>query len=456
MRRALAAVCLCVLFGPAVLGAPETSKLEARVDALLKPLVDEDLISGSVLIARGDRIEVAKGYGPANREHDAPCTPETKYRLASMTKSFTAMAIMILEQRGLLSVEDTLDQYLPDFPHGDKIQLHHLLTHTSGVINYSKLPDHYKAWTMPHTLDEVIARFQDEPLRFEPGEQFDYSNSGYVLLTAVIEKVGGVPYEEFLEENIFSPLGMNDTGIDSHTTIIPGRATGHYNLGDGIVQAPYLDIGFTSGAGSVYSTVLDLYKWDRALYTDDLVSKATRKKMFKPFLQNYAYGWFVREEYDRLLIEHRGGINGFLTMIQRFVDDDVVVITLFNYVSTFARDVNKALAAIALAEPWEPVLIPKGIEVSETILKGLVGKYRLGDSILEVSLEEGRLWVTDPDLERSEAIPQSETTFFVRDANAMLRYLPAVGGNPDRLIVRQSEHVIPCPRVEEMSGEKGS
>jgi len=248
---------------------------------------------------------------------------------------------------------------------------------------------------------------------------------------------------------------MNDTGMDSHTTIIPGRATGHYNFGDGIVQAPYVDIGFTSGAGSLYSTVLDLYKWDRALYTDDLVSRATRKKMFEPFLQNYAYGWFVREEYGRRLIEHRGGINGFLTMIQRFVDDDVVVITLFNYVSTFARDVNKALAAIALGERWEPVLIPDGVEVSGAILKDVVGRYRLGDSVLEVALEEGRLWVTDPDLERSEAIPQSETTFFLRDANALLRYLPATDGNQDRLIVQQSEHVIPCPRVEEAPDENG-
>jgi hypothetical protein len=127
----------------------------------------------------------------------------------------------------------------------------------------------------------------------------------------------------------------------------------------------------------------------------------------------------------------------------------VVVITLFNYVSTFARDVNRALAAIALGERWEPVLIPDGVDVSETILENLVGKYRLGDSILELFLEEGRLWVTDPDLERSEAIPQSETTFYVRDSNAMLRYLPAAGGgNPDRLIVQQSEHVIPCPRIE--------
>jgi CubicO group peptidase (beta-lactamase class C family) len=455
MKRALVAVAACVLLGPAVLGAPQESKLEARVDALIEPLVEEDVISGSILIGRRGRVEIAKGYGLANREHGVPCTPETPYRLASMTKSFTAVAILILEERGLLSVDDTLDTFLPDFPNGDKIRLHHLLTHTSGVVNYSKLPDHYKAWTMPHTRDEVIARFADEPLRFEPGEEFEYSNSGYVLLTAVIEKVGGMAYDEFLDNNIFSPLGMSATGADSHTRIIPGRATGHYNFGDGVVQAPYLNIEFTSGAGGLYSTVLDLYKWDRALYGNDLVAKATRRKMFKPFLQDYAYGWFVREERGRLLIEHRGGINGFLTMIQRFVDDEVVVISLFNYVSTFARDVNRALAAIALGESWDPVLIPEGLDVSEAVLKNVVGRYRLGDSVLELSVEKGRLWLVDSEMERSEAIPQSETTFWVRDSNAMLQFVPAAGGNPDRLIVRQSERVIPCPRVAQDAGARG-
>jgi CubicO group peptidase (beta-lactamase class C family) len=427
--------------------AAEAPSLEKRVDAYLKPLLDEDLISGSVLIARKGRIEVAKGYGLANREHHVRCTADTKYRLASMTKSFTAMAIMLLEERRLLSVEDNLNKYIPDYPRGDRITLHHLLTHTSGVVNYSSLPDHYRIWTMPHTIEQVIARFRDEPLRFEPGSKFEYSNSGYVLLTYVVEKVGGKPYGEFLEEQIFAPLGMHDSGVDSHTTIIPGRATGHYNFGEGVVQAQYLNAGFTSGAGSLYSTVLDLYKWDRALYTDTLVSGATRDRMFKPRRQDYGYGWFTRMELDRKLIEHRGGLNGFLTMIQRFVDDDVVVISLFNYVSTFARRVNKGLAAMALDEPYEPLLIPQGVEVSRGTMKRLAGRYQLMDSVLEITYEEGRLWLTDTEGIKSEAIPQSETRFFVREANAVLDFIAGEDGRPERMILQQSERVIPCPRL---------
>jgi CubicO group peptidase (beta-lactamase class C family) len=355
---------------------------------------------------------------------------------------------MMLQERGLLSVDDPLDKFLADYPRGNEITLHHLLTHTSGVVNYSALPDHYKAWAMPHTIDEVIARFRDEPLRFDPGERFDYSNSGYVLLTHVIEKVSGTSYEEFLSRNIFEPLGMSHTGMDSHTKIIPRRATGHYNFGDGIVQAPYLYTEFTSGAGGLHSTVLDLYKWDRALYTEKLVTRPTMEKIFKPFKADCAYGWFVGEKFGRRRIEHRGGLNGFLTMIQRFVDDDVVVVSLFNYVSTFARDVNHSLAAIALGEKHEPVLIPEGVEVPETALKWLTGAYRLADSTLEVSLVDGKLRVTDPDGEESEAVPQSETRFYLPESNAVLDFKLGDDGRVERLVVLQSEHVIPCRPVD--------
>jgi CubicO group peptidase (beta-lactamase class C family) len=240
---------------------------------------------------------------------------------------------------------------------------------------------------------------------------------------------------------------MNDTGVDSHTTIIPGRATGHYNFGEGIVQAQYLNTGFTSGAGGLYSTVVDLYKWDRALYTDKLVSKATLNKMFTPHIQDCGYGWFSRTEFDRKLIEHPGGLNGFLTMIKRFVDDDVVVISLFNYVSTFARGVNKSLTAMALGEPYEPLLVPGGVDLSQATLENLTGRYQLMDSVLEITYENGKLWLTDSEGIKSEAIAQSETRFFVREANAVLHFDLNDGAEPERMILLQSERVFPCRRL---------
>jgi hypothetical protein len=166
--------------------------------------------------------------------------------------------------------------------------------------------------------------------------------------------------------------------------------------------------------------------------------------MFTPHVENYGYGWFVREELGHRLVEHRGGLNGFLSMIQRFPDDDVVVITLFNYVSTFAREVNRGLAALALGLPYEPALIPEGIDVGDRVLRGLVGEYDLMGSVLQVAFEDGRLWIDHPDMQRSEAIPQTETTYFVRKANALLHFRLSDRGSVEQLILRQGERWIPC------------
>jgi len=432
----------------------EPTPLERDVDRYLKPLLDEDLISGSILIARKGKIELSKGYGLANREHNVPCTAETVYRLASVTKTFTAAAVMILQDRGLLKVDDPLSKYIPDYPGGDRITLHHLLNHTAGVINYSALHDHYRVWAMDHTLDQVIDRFKNEPLRFEPGERFEYSNSGYVLLARVIEIASGQSFGDFLKANIFKPLGMTSSGVDSHTKVIPHRATGHYNMGEEIIQAPYLYMEYTSGAGALYSTVEDMYRWDRGLMAGKLLSPEALEKMYTPGQGNYGYGWFVREEFGHRLIEHRGGINGFLTMIQRFIDDDVVVITLFNYVSTFARQVNRDLAAIALGLPVKPVLIPEGVGVEKEKLAELEGTYAVMEQAYTVLMEEGALYSSGPDQPKEKLIPQSEVTFYLRKGNALLHFPRNEAGVVERMIYQQSEHLLPCPKVKVESSGK--
>lgn len=215
------------------------------------------------------------------------------------------------------------------------------------------------------------------------------------------------------------------------------------------MQAHYLYIRYTGGAGALYSTIMDLYKWDRALYTEKPVTHATKEKMFTPFKGNYGYGWFIREEFGHKLIEHRGGINGFLTMIQRFVDDDIVIITLFNYVSTFAREATKGLAAIALGEKYEPILIPAGIQVSEKILQQYAGVYKLQDNhIINITIAAGKIFYSDPDLPPTEAIPQTEKNFYIRPANALVQFIQNDRGEVEKLILRQSENVFPCLRIK--------
>ena len=229
--------------------------------------VKRDHFSGSILIARDGKVLFSQGYGMANLEHDVPNTPQTKFRLGSITKQFTAMAIMILQERGKLNVQDKVKKYLPDAPKAwDEITIHHLLTHTSGIPNYTAFPEFLKTLPVRVTLKELIAKFKDKPLDFKPGEKFRYSNSGYVVLGQIIETASGQNYPTFMKEAIFDPLEMNDTGYDNATAIIKHRASGYTRrLGIVLTNCDYVDMSIPHAAGALYSTVEDLLKWDQAL-----------------------------------------------------------------------------------------------------------------------------------------------------------------------------------------------
>jgi CubicO group peptidase (beta-lactamase class C family) len=430
LRRCLVLTLYCLLCSITPCQSANDPALEAKVDAFLKPALDYDLISGAVLIAKNGNILLSKGYGPANREYDIPNTPETKFRLGSMTKQFTAAAIMLLQERGLLNVDDTLTKYYPDYPDGGKITVHHLLTHTSGIPNYNNMPDYEEKHVQPYGISQVIDWFKGKPLQFEPGSQFAYSNSGYVLLAGIIEKVSGISYAEFLQRNIFEPLGMANSGQDVFTTVLKNRATGHGGDGRTVYQAPYRDMPFMSGAGSLYSTVKDLFLWDRALYTDKLLSKASRDKMFTPYKDNYGYGWFIEQRDGRNVISHMGAINGFLTNIDRFVDDTVVVINLLNYECTFHRAVNTGLAAIALGKEYKPLLVAETLTVPPEVLGAYAGTYRFDfGAEVTVSLDNGRLMIADNEGSGVVASAQSDVLFFLRTRNAMVKFLKGDDGS---------------------------
>ena len=222
MRRTRA-LAFVVLLSASTCADEIPDRLSAYMDAAAKA----EKFNGSVLVAKDGEILFAKGYGLANAEHQVPNTPETKFRLGSITKQFTAMAILILQEQSKLKVEDPIGKYLADAPKAwEGVTIHHLLTHTSGVPSYTDDPSYGKKMTQPETVKSMIARFKDKPLEFEPGEKFHYSNSGYFLLGAIIEKVSGKSYEAFLKEAIFDPLGMTDTGYDQHATVLPNGLRG--------------------------------------------------------------------------------------------------------------------------------------------------------------------------------------------------------------------------------------
>jgi CubicO group peptidase (beta-lactamase class C family) len=306
----------------------------SQADTYLSKLTKARLFSGSVLIARNGKVLLRQGYGEADREKHLVNTAQTKFRLGSMTKQFTAMAILILQAQGKLNIHDRICTYLANCPTSwQAITIHQLLTHTSGIPDFTRFPEFLTTQGSPSSPAQTIARFKDKPLDFQPGKKWSYDNSGYVVLGAIIEQASGKTYEAFLRENIFVPLRMVDSGYDHNNGDL---AVGYRDQTS--VPADFIDMTIPYAAGGLYSTVEDFYRWDQALYTDKLIPKNLRDMLFTPFAPTsdhngglgYGYGWGISEEDTHLLISHEGGINGFHSVIARYPNDKTVIIILGN------------------------------------------------------------------------------------------------------------------------------
>lgn len=318
--------------------------------------VDQNKFTGSVLVARDGKPLFRKGYGWANREWNVPNVPESKFRLGSITKQFTATAILQLVEAGKLKLDDPISKYYLSSPAAwSKVTIHHLLSHTSGIPSYTDLPGFFQKESMTdRTPAEIVKLTQDMPLEFQPGEKFKYDNSGYILLGYVIEKVTGEKYADYLREHIFDRLGMRDTGYDTAKEIIPHRDEGYVYTGARWINAPYLAMSLPYAAGSLYSTVDDLLIWDQALYAHKSLTAASLDRMFTPNKNNYGYGWFIDTEFNRKHEGHGGGINGFNTVISRYPDDKVTVIVLANMNTGAVGPIAKGLAAMVFGEKVDP------------------------------------------------------------------------------------------------------
>lgn len=337
------------------------------IDELISVYAEYGKFNGSVLVSNQGKIIYKKGFGMANMEWNIPNKPNTKHRLGSITKQFTAMLILQLAADGKLDLHAPIVDYLPDYPEatGSKITTHHLLTHTSGIPNYTAFPGFFKDESRnPYTPDEFVKKFSDKALEFSPGERFNYSNSGYFLLGVIVEKLSGKTYEEMLHDKIFTPLQMNDSGYDNHGDILKNRATGYEKNGNTYVNSRYLDMSIPYAAGSMYSTVEDLYLWDQALYTNKLLPKAYMDMYFKPYIpafgnNHYAYGWgvgkgVIGKSTDSIYtIGHGGGINGFNTIISRAISDKSLVVLLNNTGGAPLNNMTRAIRGILYDKDYD-------------------------------------------------------------------------------------------------------
>ena len=411
----------------------------ARMEAIVQSYVSEKKFMGCVLVARGSKVLLDKGYGFANLEWEIPNSPAAKFRLGSVTKQFTAASILLLQERGKLKVTDPVKKYMQNAPAAwDKITIFNLLTHSSGIPNFTGFPDYASQEPFDTTPEKLVARFRDKPLEFQPGEKMSYSNSGYVLLGYLLEKISGESYEKFVQENIFTPLGMKDSGYDSNSAIIPHRAAGYVPGPSGPTNAGFINMTVPLSAGALYSTTEDLLRWEQGLFGGKLLSPSSLQEMTTPFKNDYAFGLLVHNANGRKVIDHGGGIEGFNTSLAYYPDDKLTVIVLGNLNGSAPQEIASKLGAVAHGEK---VVMPserKEVPVDPKVFNGYVGRYELAvNFILTVTREGDDLFTQATGQPKLQIFPASDRDYFLKVVDAQITFVTDSNGRATELILHQ-------------------
>ena len=391
------------------------------IDNMLDKAFHQDQPGAAAIVVRKGQVLLRKGYGMADLELKIPIEPDMVFRLGSVTKQFTATAILMLEEQGKLSVNDPITKFLPDYPtQGRDIRIEHLLTHTSGIKSYTSMPEWQPLWRKDFSLGELIDFFKNQPMDFAPGERWFYDNSGYILLGAIIEKASGQSYEQFIRKNIFEPLGMKHSYYDHTEQIIPRRVKGYQHTTQGYENAPYLSMTQPYAAGSLASSVDDLVLWNTAVWSNRLLKRETMARAHRAYklkdgrATGYGYGWTIASYEGHRTVEHGGGIHGFATYVLSMPDDDVFVAILTN--GSAGPDASPGMLAVKMAgiAVGKPVVEPTPISLKPDQLRRYVGVYALEDkSEASVVLEGSQLYIQRTGGPRSPLHAVSQTEFFV-------------------------------------------
>ena len=440
-------------------GDIQAKELEKELDDYLNACHEIWKFHGAVLVAQNGEVIFKKGYGMANIELGVPNSPEMKFQIGSITKQFTATAIMQLQEKGLLNLDDPITKHLPEYPQetGDKITIHHLLSHTSGIPNYTDIPDIMSRKSLPVTVDELLAIFKDKPLEFEPGEKYKYSNSGYVVLGAIVEAVSGKTYEDYIQENILEPLNMHNSGYDHRDRIIENRAAGYTQDEKGDLRnADFVHMSAPFAAGALYSTVEDMLIWDQALYTEKVLKKSSLQRMFTPVKKNYGYGWVIEENFGRKQIGHNGGIDGFHTTFNRWVDDNVCIAVFSNNDSAPVENIASGLAAIIFEKPYDVPVIKTPIDVDPKVFADYEGVYEIEeDDYRFVTSEDTALYSQRGTSVRFRLYPEAEDKFyFEHDHTVTLIFVRDGNGKVIRHVIHQRGEDNPAEKLEGEKAEK--
>ena len=400
--------------------------------------------SGSVLVARGDDVIFSGGYGYADIERGIRNDVQTQYRIGSVTKPFTAVTVLQLQEAGLLSVTDPLCRYFdPCPPAWSPITIHELLSHTSGIPDLAAREDLLEVAAKPASRDEILATFRDLPLRFPVGDKFEYSNSNYHLLGWIIERVTGKAYGEALAERTFAPLGLSATFMDGSIATTNHAAVGYRPADDGSLKPDSrYDPAWSFASGGLFSTVEDLYRWSRALETDQVLSASSRERMWTPVHDTYGYGWSIRgpspETLNRRVRMHGGRTPGYTACLTRFPDDDVTAIMLSNNSGADLCPMAVDLAAIVLGAPFQMPIARRAVRLDPAILDRHTGRYRYSPAAA-VSITRDGDWLVvhvPPSPDRLQLFPESPTEFFFKTMDVQVIFEANRGGETTGLTVR--------------------
>jgi len=403
-------LCLVVLLLPTIGFAQKDN--QSLIDQYMQAQVTVNEFSGVILVANKGLIIYKKPFGYADREWKIPNSIETKFEIGSLTKQFTATAILQLAEQDKLNLNDKLSKYFPGYPKGDSVTLHMLLTQTSGIVDYTSIPEFYSLHTLPLKTDSVIALFKNKPYLFSPGSKWSYSNSNYFLLGCIIEKVTSKAYRSYMDE-IIKKAGLKNTFVNQLDSILDFRARGYSKLEKGgWKNSDYMSMELPYSAGSMISTVEDLFKWQNELLKGMIISKPMVSKMTTPNLNNYGYGLIIDSLANHVRISHAGAIPGFTSFLAAFPADRISIAVLSND-DCNSNVIGDAIASILFNIPVEIPYITVERAIDTSVIKRYAGKYQLGGSMkFELFEKDHKLYLKPEGQHEWEMKPESETRFF--------------------------------------------
>lgn len=409
---------------------------QQELDSIMQQFQRANVFNGTVLVAREGKVVFNKGYGFADAAGKKPNDVNTIFQIGSVTKQFTAAAIMKLQEEKRLSLNDYIGKYFPELAGGDSITIHQLLTHRSGLYNYT---DDTSMWYGKLSTQKLIEYINMRSALFKPGRKMQYNNTGYALLGYLIEKLSGKKYEQYIRDNFFKPLKMASSGFDFAGLATPQKATGYYDNGTTHMQARIIDSTVSYAAGSIYSTTVDMLKWSGAVMNQKLIKPLSWALMTTDHSQKYGYGLVIDSVAGERNIWHNGGLDGFVSTFYNLPRQKITIVVLSNYMQSNTIRVANTLSAAMLNKPYELPKTRTEISLSAEILKQYVGKFQLLPAFaITVALEDGKLMAQATGQPKFQVYPERENFFFYKVVDAQLEFIKDDKGVVTEMILHQN------------------